>query len=122
MATAEPPSRGHPLLCPRRRAYRNQARSLRHQPGGCGPHLRRQSNPNIAGLGGKVLTQVISRYYYPPGATDFSVLATKFGYSIMREVAFTSIREFYPDIAAHYIRKHREKAARIAARNGASVP
>ena len=78
--------------------------------------------PNIAGLGGKVLTQVISRYYYPPGTTDFSVLATKFGYSIMREVAFTSIREFYPDIAAHYIRKHREKAARLAARYAASIP
>ena len=75
--------------------------------------------PNIAGLGSKVLTQVISRYYYPPSAADFSVLATKFGYSIMREVAFTSIREFYPDIAAHYIRKHREKAARLAARDGA---
>jgi hypothetical protein len=27
----------------------------------------------------------------------------------MRDVAFASIREFYPDIAAHYIRKHREK-------------
>ena len=78
--------------------------------------------PNIAGLGGKVLTQVISRYYYPPGAADFSVLATKFGYSIMREVAFSSIREFYPDIAAHYIRKHREKATRLAARDAAFVP
>jgi hypothetical protein len=78
--------------------------------------------PNIAGLGGKVLTQVISRYYYPPGAADFGVLATKFGYSIMREVAFSSIREFYPDIAAHYIRKRREKAARLAARDAASVP
>jgi hypothetical protein len=81
-----------------------------------------RETPNLAGLGGKVLTQVISRYYYPPGAADFSVLATKFGYSIMREVAFTSIREFYPDIAAHYIRKHREKAARLAARDAASVP
>jgi hypothetical protein len=78
--------------------------------------------PNVAGLGGKVLTQVISRYYYPPGTTDFSVLATKFGYSIMREVAFSSIREFYPDIAAHYIRKHREKVAQLAARDAASVP
>jgi hypothetical protein len=78
--------------------------------------------PNIAGLGGKVLTQVISRYYYPPGTTGFSVLATKFDYSIMREIAFTSIREFYPDIAAHYIRKHREKAARLAARDAASAP
>jgi hypothetical protein len=78
--------------------------------------------PNIAGLGGKVLTQVISRYYYPPSAADFSVLATKFGYSVMRDVAFSSIREFYPDIAAHYIRKHREKAARQAARDAASAP
>jgi hypothetical protein len=78
--------------------------------------------PNVAGLGGKVLTQVISRYYYPSSAADFSVLATKFGYSVMRDVAFSSIREFYPDIAAHYIRKHREKAARLAARDAASVP
>jgi hypothetical protein len=76
-----------------------------------------RDTPNIAGLGGKVLTQVISRYYYPPGATDFSVLATKFGYSAMRDVGFSAIREFYPDVAAHYIRKHREKAARQAARD-----
>ena len=81
-----------------------------------------RETPNIAGLGGKVLTQVISRYYYPPSAADFSVLATKFGYSIMRDVAFSSIREFYPDIAAHYVRKHREKAARLAARDAASKP
>jgi len=76
--------------------------------------------PNIAGLGGKVLTQVISRYYYPTGSTDFSVLATKFGYSAMRDIAFTSIREFYPDIAAHYIHKHQQKAAQQAARDAAS--
>jgi hypothetical protein len=69
--------------------------------------------PNIAGLGGKVLTQLVSREYYPAGATSFSVLATKFGYSAMRDIAFTSIREFYPDIAAHYIRKHREKMFRL---------
>ncbi len=67
--------------------------------------------PNIAGLGGKILTQLVSRQYYPAGATSFPVLAEKFGYSAMRDVIFTSIREFYPDIAAHYIRKHREKMA-----------
>jgi hypothetical protein len=71
--------------------------------------------PNIAGLGGKVLTQLVSREYYPTGATSFGVLATKFAYSAMRDIAFTSVREFYPDIAAHYIRKHREKVARQAA-------
>jgi hypothetical protein len=68
-----------------------------------------RQTPNIAGLGGKVLTQFISRQYYPAGSSSFSVLATKFGYSAMRDVAFSSIREFYPDIAAHYIRKHRMK-------------
>ena len=65
--------------------------------------------PNLAGLGGKVLTQVVSREYYPTSATSFSVLATKFGYSVMRDVAFTSIREFYPSIAAHYVKKHRQR-------------
>lgn len=71
-----------------------------------------RSTPNIAGLGGKVITQVVSRQYYPSSATDFSTLATKFAYSVMRDVALTSVREFYPDIAAHYIRKHREKLLR----------
>jgi hypothetical protein len=77
--------------------------------------------PNIAGLGGKVLTQLVSRQYYPTGATSFSVLATKFAYSAMRDMAFTSIREFYPDIAAHYVRKHHEKMDRLAARDAQSA-
>ena len=77
--------------------------------------------PNIAGLGGKVLTQIVSRTYYPTGATSFPVLATKFGYSAMRDVMFTSIREFYPDAAAHFIRKHREKIARLNARADVAV-
>lgn len=80
-----------------------------------------RQTPNIAGLGGKVLTQLVSRQYYPAGTSNFGVLAEKFGYSAMRDVIFTSIREFYPDIAAHYIRKHREKVARVAAQDaGAS--
>lgn len=74
-----------------------------------------RNTPNIAGLGGKVLTQVVSRTYYPSNATSFPVLASKFGYSVMRDVMFSAIREFYPDVAAHYIRKHREKVARLNA-------
>lgn len=73
---------------------------------------------NIAGLGGKVLTQVISKYYYPPSAGDFETLASKFGFSVMRDVGFSAIREFYPDVAAHYIRKHREKMARLRLQQG----
>lgn len=83
-----------------------------------------RQTPNIAGLGGKVLTQVVSRTYYPPSATTFPVLATKFAYSVMRDIAITSIREFYPDAAAHFIRKHQQKAARLALRDqeAAGVP
>lgn len=74
--------------------------------------------PNFAGLGGKVVAQVVSRLYYPPSATSFAVLASKFGYSVMRDVIFSSIREFYPDTAAHFVRKHQKKlAAKAAALN-----
>ncbi len=76
---------------------------------------------NMAGLGGKVLTQYISRSYYPAGSSDLSVLATKFAYASMRDIGFSAIREFYPDIAAHYIRKHREKMAAIAAQDAAAA-
>ena len=79
-----------------------------------------RQTPNIAGLGGKVLTQVVSRAYYPPSATSFAVLATKFGYSVMRDVIFSSIREFYPDTAAHFVRKHHEKMAAKAAADAAN--
>lgn len=70
-------------------------------------------------LVGKAITQYASRYYYPPSAGTLGALAEKFGYSVMRDVAFSSVREFYPDVAAHYVRKHREKAARRAARRSA---
>ena len=67
---------------------------------------------NFANLLGKATTQYVSRFYYPPNSSGFSVLATKFAYASMRDIGFSAIREFYPDVAAHYIRKHREKIAR----------
>jgi hypothetical protein len=77
------------------------------------------NTPNIAGLGAKVLAQVVSRTYYPPSAGSFPVLAEKFGYSVMRDVIFSSIREFYPDAAAHFIRRHQQKMAEKAAKEAA---
>jgi hypothetical protein len=77
--------------------------------------------PAFATLGGKALAQYISRFYYPSSSEDFGVLATKFGYSVMRDVGFSAIREFYPDVAAHYIRKHRKKVALQAARDAQST-
>ena len=66
---------------------------------------------NISGLGGKILAQYISRFYYPPGSSDFGVLASKFALGAARDIGFTSLREFYPDAAAHYVKKHRAKVA-----------
>jgi hypothetical protein len=101
---------GHPIVV--RALYVISRQAVTRTYGG-------RQTPNIAGLGGKVLTQIISRQYYPPGSSDFGVLAEKFGYAAMRDVAFTSIREFYPDIAAHYVKKHHEKQARVAAQKAA---
>jgi hypothetical protein len=78
-----------------------------------------RQTPSIAGLGGEILTQVISRTYYPTGSSNFDVLAEKFGYSVMRDVIFSNIREFYPDLAAHYVKKYHEKKARQAAAQAA---
>ena len=101
---------GHPIII--RALYVISRQGVTRTYGG-------HQTPNFAGLGGKVLTQLISREYYPAGSTSFGVLAEKFGYSAMRDVGFTSIREFYPDIAAHYVKKYREKQARLAAQQSA---
>jgi hypothetical protein len=61
---------------------------------------------NAAGLLGKVGTQAVSTTYYPAGSEDFGVLAEKFAYACLRQVGFTVLREFSPDIAAHL---HRHK-------------
>jgi hypothetical protein len=79
------------------------------------------NTPAFATLGGKVIAQYVSTAYYPDSSENLSVLATKFGYSVMRDVGFSAIREFYPDAAAHYIRKHREKVARQAALDAQST-
>ena len=76
---------------------------------------------NIANLAGKATTQYVSRFYYPANSSGFSVLATKFAYSAMRDIGFSAIREFYPDVAAHYIRKHREKVALESGRDTAPI-
>jgi len=62
--------------------------------------------PNLAGLGGKAGAQAVSTFYYPPTSENFSVLATKFGYSCARDVGFTVFREFYPDMAIHFLHRN----------------
>jgi hypothetical protein len=64
------------------------------------------ATPNLAGLGGKIGSQFVSRTYYPPGSETFGVLATKFAYACARDMGFTVFREFYPDIAIHILHRN----------------
>lgn len=64
------------------------------------------ATPNLAGLGGKIGSQFVSRTYYPPGSESFGVLATKFSYACARDMGFTVFREFYPDIAIHILHRN----------------
>jgi hypothetical protein len=64
-----------------------------------------QSTFNFSNIGSKFAAQAISKNYYPAGTTPFSILAEKFGYSVARDIGFTVFREFYPDIATHYLRR-----------------
>jgi len=77
--------------------------------------------PNIAGLGGKVLTQYISRFYYPANSANFATLATKFSYGVARDIGFTALREFYPDYLGYKARKQQRKAATQSAMDQAAV-
>ena len=61
---------------------------------------------NLAGLGGKAGSQAVSTLYYPSGSETFGVLATKFAYSVARDMGFTVFREFYPDIAIHVLHRN----------------
>lgn len=61
---------------------------------------------NLSNIGGMLIAQEISKTYYPAGTSPWSVLAEKFGYAIARGVGFTVFREFYPDIATHWLHRH----------------
>jgi hypothetical protein len=67
---------------------------------------------NCSELLGRAGAQAISTAYYPTADSNLPDLAAKYFYALLRDGATNSFREFYPDIAAHYIRKHREKQLR----------
>jgi len=79
-----PMGKGHPIV--ERALYVMSRQVVTRTYGG-------RQTPNFAGLGGKVLTQIVSRTYYPAGATSFGVLATKFAYAAMRALHSQAPRE-----------------------------
>jgi hypothetical protein len=75
--------------------------------------------PNYANVIGNVIGGSIANLYYPPSqrglAPTLEHSASVTGYGILG----AEVIEFWPDIARHYARKHREKIARQAAQQDA---
>lgn len=71
--------------------------------------------PNYANVAGNIIGGAISNLYYP--ASDRGVgLTFERAWTVTAEgIIGAEIIEFWPDIAHHYIRKHREKMERKAA-------
>jgi hypothetical protein len=72
--------------------------------------------PNYANVIGNIIGGTIANAYYPPSqrgiAPTFEHSASVTGYGVLG----AEFIEFWPDIAHHYIMKHREKLAREAAK------
>lgn len=78
--------------------------------------------PNYANVAGNFIGGTISNLYYP--ANDRGVeLTLGRGASVTYEgIVGAEIAEFWPDIAQHFINKHREKLDRQAAQQSGSAP
>lgn len=75
--------------------------------------------PNYANVMGNIIGGAIANLYYPPSqrgvGPTFEHSASVTGYGILG----AEVIEFWPDIAHHYVNKHREKIARQAAQQDA---
>jgi hypothetical protein len=71
--------------------------------------------PNYANVIGNLIGGAVANVYYPPSqrglVPTLEHSASVTGYGILG----AEVIEFWPDIASHYIKKHREKMARKAA-------
>lgn len=75
--------------------------------------------PNYANVIGNLIGGSIANVYYPPSqrgvdpTLEHSATVTYYG------ILGAELIEFWPDIANHYVKKHREKEARLAAQQDA---
>ena len=70
------------------------------------PDYHGHNSFNASELLGRGVAQAISTTYYPSQDRTVSEVATKWGYSIMRDALTNTFREFWPDIAVHVLHRH----------------
>ncbi len=70
------------------------------------PNYHGHSSFNASEIFGRAMAQGISTTYYPSSDRTAGALATKYGYSLMRDALTNVFREFWPDIATHVLHRH----------------
>ena len=70
------------------------------------PNYAGNKSFNISELLGRGIAEGISTTYYPSQDRNFTDVATKYGYAVMRDGLTNTFREFWPDIAVHVLRRH----------------
>lgn len=70
------------------------------------PSYSGHSSFNASELLGRAAAQAISTTYYPSADRTPGELATKLGYSLLRDASTNVFREFWPDIATHVLHRH----------------
>ncbi|MDE3202219.1 MAG: hypothetical protein KGN79_15005 [Acidobacteriota bacterium] len=70
------------------------------------PNYHGRNTFNTSEVLGRGIAEGISISYYPSSDTSASEVAEKYGYSILRDAASNTFREFWPDISAHLFHRH----------------
>lgn len=70
------------------------------------PNYQGHSSFNTSELLGRGIAQGISTAYYPSSDRTLGTLAVKYGYALGRDALTNIVREFWPDISTHVLRRH----------------
>jgi hypothetical protein len=72
------------------------------------PNFDGKNGFNTSEILGRGASQAISLTYYPSQTQSFSGFASKYAYAIGRDAITNVFREFWPDINARFIQRHRD--------------
>jgi len=75
------------------------------------PNYHGRSTFNAAEVFGRGISQGISASYYPSQDRSAGALAIKYGWALGRDALTNVVREFWPDISARVLHRHRPDAS-----------
>ncbi|MFP5207139.1 MAG: hypothetical protein ACLGSH_17435 [Acidobacteriota bacterium] len=81
------------------------------------PNYHGKNTFNAAEIFGRGISQAISLTYYPSADQSFEPYMEKYGYAVGRDALTNVFREFWPDIDAHVLHRHRAKQSGLAGAN-----